>query len=211
MKVQEALTAVMSELPAIGKEGRGPKDQGGYAYRGIEQITREVQPLLAKYGVIIAPKAFVISIQPAPGMKETWTTTVLAVTWYIIGPEGDAIEAQTIGIGRDSFDKQANKAMSQAFKYLLLDLFCISDAKDDSDGADYSSGIAPPPPAPPPDTPGVIVFRRIAGKPPEVQAALRALKNDERFKGRKITVPEMDAHPDWLDAIVEVLDNAEPK
>lgn len=207
MKVQEALTEVMRALPAIGKEGRGPKDQGGYAYRGIEQITREVQPLLAKFGIILTPVANIVSIQPAPGMKETWTTTVLAVTWHIIGPEGDAIEAQTIGVGHDGSDKGANKAASQAFKYLLLHLFCISDAKDDSDSADYSKGVRDEPTFV--KTAGMHAFDRVAGQPAETQAALRALKTDERFKDRKLVVKDLDAHPDWLDAVIEVLDNVQ--
>jgi hypothetical protein len=138
--VHHAITAVIAEMPAIGKEGRGPSDQGGYAYRGIEQITREVQPLLAKHGLVFVPKARLESWGPAPGMRDNWTDVVLSVEWTIVGPDGSTLTAQTIGIGRDSGDKGANKAMTQAFKYLLLDLFCVADAKDDSDGADYSAG-----------------------------------------------------------------------
>ena len=37
--VVEALARVMRDLPAIGKGGRASAQQGGYAYRGIEQIT----------------------------------------------------------------------------------------------------------------------------------------------------------------------------
>lgn len=203
--VNQALSRIMAELPAIGKDGRGPRDQGGYAYRGIEQITREVQPLLAKHGVVIAPKATVVSIGPAPGYKESWTTTVLSVAWTIIGPEGDAIEAQTIGIGHDSSDKGANKSMSQAFKYLLLDLFCISDAKDDTDGADYSHGEQAR--AVVPKTPGQALFDRLTLATPGQQKELRALKLN--FKDAKLTAASFDADDAWLDAVVAVLDKEE--
>ena len=53
--IQSALASVMAELPAISKDGRADKSQGGYAYRGIEQITKEAQGLFAKYGVVIVP------------------------------------------------------------------------------------------------------------------------------------------------------------
>lgn len=205
--VQGALTEIMRELPAIGKSGRGPKDQGSYAYRGIEQITAELQPLLAKHGVIIAPTATVVSITPALGYKESWTTTVLSVAWHIIGPEGDAIAAQTIGIGHDGSDKGANKAMSQATKYLYLELFCISDKKDETDAQDYTHGVRTEQP-PAPKTAGMLLFDRIAGQSAETQAKLRALKSEDRFKNRKLIVGDFDSYADWLDAVVEVLDAA---
>ena len=204
--VQAALTEVMRELPAIGKAGRGPKDQGSYAYRGIEQITAELQPLLAKHGVIIAPNASVVSIQPAPGYKESWTTTVLSVKWHIIGPEGDAIEAQTIGIGHDSSDKGANKAMSQATKYLYLELFCISDKKDEVDGADYSHGVYEAPP--PVKTAGMMLFDRLTNLRPETQAILRSSAKEH---GKKLNVAAFDSDPEWLDLIVTILDGEPDK
>jgi predicted nucleic acid-binding Zn-ribbon protein len=51
------------------------------------------------------------------------------------GPE-DCIEVGPIfAVGRDNADKGANKCMTQAFKYLLLQLLCVSDSKDDTDAA----------------------------------------------------------------------------
>ena len=50
--VTEALRWVMAELPGIGKDERADPRQGGYASRGIEAITRQVQPLLARHGVV---------------------------------------------------------------------------------------------------------------------------------------------------------------
>jgi len=209
MQVQQALAQIMAELPAIGKGGKASVAQGGYAYRGIEQITSHLQPLLAKHGVVIAPYATVISIQPAPGMKESWTDTVLQVTWKILGPDADYVEAQTVGIGRDNADKGANKAMSQAFKYLLLDLFCISDAKDDNDGADYSGGVREYPdtylinPAP---SAASVLFAKLITYTPETQAALRALAKEH---GKKLSEKALNEDPEWLDAVVATIDQTE--
>ena len=44
--VQVALSAVIAELPAIGKGDKSPQ---GYSFRGIEAITKQLQPLLAKH------------------------------------------------------------------------------------------------------------------------------------------------------------------
>lgn len=206
--VFDAIAAIMGELPAIGKGGKAADAQGGYAYRGIEQITAALQPLLAKHGVVVVPQADLISVTKSPGMKtDNWTDTVLRVKWCIYGPDGTFVEAQTIGIGRDNADKGANKAMSQATKYLYLELFCISDKKDEAENQDYTHGYAEARP-PAPKTAGMKVVDRIAGKSPETQAALRALKKDPRFVDRKLIVKDLDAYPEWLDAVVEVLDAA---
>lgn len=203
--VWQSITAIMAEMPAIDKGGTAAAAQGGYAYRGIEQITSVLQPLLAKHGVFIAPSARLLWVNASPGMKtDNWTDTALEVHWTICGADGSTIEAQTIGIGRDNADKGANKAMSQAFKYLLLDLFCIADTKDDADGVDYSAHVETER-RQPPKTAGQLVFDRLAGQSPETQAALRARKAD--FKDAKLSAPSFDADPDWLDAVVQVLDN----
>lgn len=138
--VVAALSRVMGELPAIGKEGVGPRDQGSYAYRGIEQITREAQGLFAKYGVVFVPFVTKCKVTPVTVGGKPWTDTQLHVVYNVFGPGGgdDVIQVgPLVGIGRDSNDKGANKAMTQAFKYALLQVLCVADAKDDADAESY--------------------------------------------------------------------------
>lgn len=204
--VYVALNRIMAELPAITKGGKAAEAQGGYAYRGIEQITSALQPLLAKHGVIVVPSASVVSSAKSPGMKtDNWTDVTLEVHWTIVGPDGSTIEAQTVGIGRDNADKNANKAMSQATKYLYLELFCISDKKDEAEAQDYAHGVQAEY-VPPPKTPGQLVFDRLVGQTPDTQAALRSRKLD--FPNAKLTAKSFDEDDAWLDAVVYILDNA---
>lgn len=135
-KLVEALAAVMAELPNIGKGAKSPE---GYAYRGIEQVTKHVQPLFAKHGIVIVPSAQITDVRPAPAMKEGWQDVYMTVDWTITGPDGSSLFARTNGIGRDKADKGANKAQTQAFKYLLLHLLCIADGKDDADSHSYEN------------------------------------------------------------------------
>jgi len=140
MTVHQAVAAVMAELPAIGKGNKSPE---GYQYRGIEAITKHLQPLLAKHGVVIVPNAEVLDTVPSPAMKDGWQDVAMRVIWHIYGPDGTHFDAVTHGIGRDRSDKGSNKAQTQAYKYLLLHLFCIADAKDEVDSHAYESGRAP--------------------------------------------------------------------
>ena len=145
--VVQALARVIRDLPAIGKDGRADPKQGGYAYRGIEQITRAAAPLFARHGVIFTPHRIIgretvdITVNAKP-----WTDEKMTVLWRVYGPGGreDFIEVETPAIGRDNADKGANKCMSQAFKYALLSTLCISDAKDDNDGSHTERDSLPP-------------------------------------------------------------------
>ena len=152
MSVTEALAAVIAEMPGIGKTNQASAQQGGYAYRGIEAITREVQPLFARHGIVVAPHVHSYEVDNIEVNGKPWTDTRLLVSYTVYGPGGleDRIEAGPIlAIGRDNADKGANKCMTQAFKYLLLQLLCVSDAQDDGDRhsveADQRRPTGPPP------------------------------------------------------------------
>jgi ERF superfamily len=146
--VVEALSRVMRDMPGIGKDSNAAPQQGGYAYRGIEAITREAQPLLAKHGVVFVPNVLSCEVKDIVVQNKPWTDTTLLVRWDIYGPGGpeDLIVAQTVGIGRDNSDKGANKAMTQSLKYALLDTLMVADAKDDADGQTHAADAAPAPP-----------------------------------------------------------------
>lgn len=129
-----ALSAVMAELPGIGKTERS---QQGYQYRGIEAITAAAQPLFAKHGVVFTPHVEGRRVKEFQLGKGTWTEDELVVRYTVYGPGGpeDKIEVGPIfGLGRDNSDKGAVKAMTQAYKYALLQTLCIGDSLDDADG-----------------------------------------------------------------------------
>lgn len=53
--VHTAITAVIRDLPGIGKDQQITDGPQRYAYRGIEQIKAELKPILAKHGVHYTP------------------------------------------------------------------------------------------------------------------------------------------------------------
>lgn len=138
--VTEAIAAIMAELPGIGKDQHASPSQGGYGYRGIEAITGALQPLLAKYGVVLFPRGEITQIREITVNDKPWTDTVVAVEYEIShGPSDTSKIVRVPGIGRDNSDKGSNKGMTQAFKYALLQTFCISDPKDDNDGEHHEA------------------------------------------------------------------------
>jgi hypothetical protein len=147
--VIEALAAVQADMGGIPKmtaadrQRRGMATEGGiaYAYRGIDQIAAAAQPLFGHHGIVIMPDVtehVVDKIVKGRATKEDtpWTRTTVTVQWWIFGPGGigDNITCRTIGVADDNADKGMNKAMTTAFKNLLLRLLCIGDPSDDTDG-----------------------------------------------------------------------------
>jgi len=133
--VVEAVAAIMRDLPAIGKDETSPEIK--YKFRGIETLIGHLNPLMAKHRLVIVPTSTITEInrevENTKGKMVGWTETILRVEWQILGPEGGSISAATVGIGRDNSDKGSNKAQTQAFKYLLMELFAIGDKDDDGD------------------------------------------------------------------------------
>jgi hypothetical protein len=177
--VVEALARVMRDLPGIGRDQRAPKEHGGYAYRGIEQITTHVSALLARYGVVFVPEVRRVETHDVAVGTTMFTDTILTVRYRIYGPGGptDRINATVVGIGRDSSDKGANKAMTQAYKYALIQTLCISDSKDDADGQSWIADVPPPASRAAIDELAV----RIEQLPAEVAVPFRAWKSAQRF------------------------------
>lgn len=152
--VIEALARVMSELPSIGKDDKASAQQGGYSYRGIEAITGSAQRLLGKYQVVFVPKVVERKTVELTVNQKPWTEEQLTVVYTVYGPGGleDRIEVgPLVALGRDNSDKGTNKAMTQAFKYALLQVLCIGDRSSDGDGHDAAEADAhqePDPDAP---------------------------------------------------------------
>lgn len=153
----------------------GEKDGIAFAYRGIDQIAAAAQQLFGRYGVVMVPRAStpeVVKIIKGNATMDTtqWTRTTVEVRWDIYGPGGvdDKITSVTIGVADDNADKSVNKAMTAAFKNLLLRILCIGDPQDDTDRYQDPNPGNGPQAAEPPADPIKVLFGRVkqyAGTP----------------------------------------------
>lgn len=149
LTVYERVHAVLSDLPAIGKDSKAPEAMGGYAFRGIEQITAALKPALAAQGVFMVPTV----VQREEMARSTRSGSALYVvdllirfTFYGVG--GDSFAAEMWGQGSDSGDKAVSKAATSAFKSMLAITFCISDAESDTEKHNVPETTTGPPAEP---------------------------------------------------------------
>lgn len=197
-----------------------------YAYRGIDQIAGELQPLLGKYGVVIVPNVVSQHVNEIQVNGRPWTDTTATVDWTIYGPGGaeDLIHARTLGLGRDNADKGPNKALTMAYKNLLLRLFSVGDSADDPDNERHERDRVDQPAtreqrpadqrrrgkaAEPDVDPNVdearkayeAVAREVAARP-DLQAKLAELREHH---GRKVTETAL-RDPDWRATILRAIE-----
>lgn len=142
--IYERLAAVMSEVPAIGKNRRNK--QQGYSFRGIDDAYAALQPILAKHGIVPVPKVLEFTREERASKKGGVLVVTLArIQYTFFAPDGSSVEAVTLGEGMDSGDKSANKAMAGAQKYALLQVFCVptEEAKDSENESPEPAPRAP--------------------------------------------------------------------
>lgn len=158
--VIQALACVLAEMGGIpkltpqerqklGMSGGGGDDYGiKYGYRSIDQIAAAAQPLLGKFGIVMAPRVLSHDVTKVPVGQHgaMWDHHTMLVEYVVYGPGGtkDKIKVTVIGEGRDNSDKGANKAQTMAFKNALLRLLCIGDPADDPDHGKFITTEQPP-------------------------------------------------------------------
>lgn len=128
-QIFQLIPKIMREVGVIGKNRRNP--QQGYAFRGIDDIYNAIQTHFAENGVFCAPEV-------TEQLREERQTksggnliyTVLRVKHTFYAPDGSNFSAVTVGEAMDSGDKSANKAMSAAMKYALIEVFAIPTEGD---------------------------------------------------------------------------------
>jgi hypothetical protein len=128
-EIYSKISAVMSEIGAIGKNNRNAQQQ--YNFRGVDDVYNALQPALVKNGVFVAP--MILSSETKELMQKTDSgkdrilhKTVLTSRFRFYASDGSFIEADALGEAIDYADKSSNKAMSVAFKYVCFQVFCIA-------------------------------------------------------------------------------------
>lgn len=136
----QKIPKVMADLGAVAKGG--VNGQQNYRFRKVDDIYNKLQPALFKNGVFIIPQVLESHEQTFESAKGTRQMRVkLKVKYVIYADDGSFVEAIAEGESIDSSDKATNKAFTAAFKYMLIQAFCI--AVEEVEDADEHSPEIP--------------------------------------------------------------------
>lgn len=140
-EIYSLLPRLMGEVGAIGKGRRN--QQQGYAFRGIDDVYAAVQSLFSGMGVFVVPEVIEQHREERKTQKgAALIYTILTVRHTFYASDGSHVSAVTVGEAMDSGDKSANKAMSAAMKYALIETLCIP-TEEPKDTENESHNVAP--------------------------------------------------------------------
>lgn len=126
--VFRAMGEVAKRLSQVGVAASERNQQQNYNYRGIKAFLDTASPILAECGLLIIPKRVrhheEVVRQSAQG-KALYYVTVSMEFAFVATEDGSIYLGQSIGTGMDSGDKAMAKAMTAAYKTLLIETFAI--------------------------------------------------------------------------------------
>lgn len=203
---------VLADVPAVGKNSQAPANMGGYAFRGIEDVLAALKPAMARHGVFCIPD--VIERLPTErtlqGGKVMFVVD-LCIRWTFYGPAGDTLTSTCWGQGTDMGDKATQKAMTSAFKSMLMQTFVIGDAASDAEAHDVPETHRDSSP-PPPKTDGWESAEQEAQAHKDIGHRLARLPEDHPFRIAGRVMREKHGWPVALERLAELrnlLDDAE--
>ena len=141
MKVYQAIGKVSAALSHDGITKDRKNTQQGYNFRGIDDVLNALSSALVEAGLVILPRCVerIVSERESKSGGALFNVTCRVEFDLVSTEDGSKHTVCTFGEAMDSADKATNKAMSAAYKYLALLVFCIpTEATPDTD-ADFST------------------------------------------------------------------------
>lgn len=129
--IHKQIVAAMADIEAITKNRSN--QQQNYKFRGIDDAYNALHDVFAKHKIFTVPKILAEKVEERVNSSgRALFYRVLTIEYTVFAEDGSSVSGIVIGEGMDTGDKAANKAMSVAHKYFLLQLFMIptEDKKD---------------------------------------------------------------------------------
>jgi hypothetical protein len=125
--VYRAICQVQKGISRDGISKDGRNQQQGYSFRGIDDIYNSLSGLLAAADLCILPRMISRAQEERATAKGgvLFYVTVQAEFDFVSSRDASMHTVTIYGEAMDSADKATNKAMSAAYKYACLQVFCI--------------------------------------------------------------------------------------
>lgn len=140
INLYQKINKIMSEIEYLKKDDKvitNQKTNAGYNAVSEEKVTSEIRKGLIKYGIVIIPieqehirQDEVLKDQYGNDKVNRITTVNVKYKMQNIDDVNDYIIIASSGTGVDTQDKGVGKAMTYAYKYMLLRTFAIPTGDD---------------------------------------------------------------------------------
>lgn len=141
--VYTAIADVMGKLAKVGISKDRKNEQQKYRFRGIDDVYNALAPHLSESKLLLLPRVL------SRNVTERETKNGGALFYVVLDVEFDLVSAvdgskhtvRVAGEAMDSGDKATNKAMSAAYKYACMEVFCIPTEGDNDADATTHDGV----------------------------------------------------------------------
>lgn len=149
--VPHVYAAIVQVMKAIGSAGIAKdrkNEQQGYKFRGIDDVYNALNGIMADASLCALPRVLKRDVtERATKSGGVLFYVVLDVEYdFVSATDGSKHTAVVVGEAMDSGDKATNKAMSAAYKYACMQVFCIpTEGDNDADGKTHEVAAKPVP------------------------------------------------------------------
>jgi len=130
--VRTALVEVMREVTAVGKDG--VNQQQNYSFRGADQVVNAVAPAFRRHGIVVAPQVIEYRqerIETGGRDTKQHRASVLVTYSFTVPGCTEPLVATVAAEACDSADKATSKALTVAFRTVLLQVLSLPTADAD--------------------------------------------------------------------------------
>jgi hypothetical protein len=147
-KVYGAIVKVMKDIGKAGISKDRENKQQGYSFRGIDDVYNALNGFISEANLCVLPRVMKRDVTERVSQKGgALFYVVLDVEFdFVSAEDGSKHTVSTVGEAMDSGDKATNKAMSAAYKYACMEVFCIpTEGDNDADRTTHEVAAAPVP------------------------------------------------------------------
>ena len=144
--IHSAMIQIMRDVEGLAKDRTS---QGGFQYRGIDDMYNYLHDIFANRGVFSVPTVLGSRREERQSSQgKTLIYTILDVKYTFYAEDGSSIDAVVIGEAFDTGDKSASKCLAIAHKYALFQVTMLPTMLPDPDAEVHTVGKDNPEPAP---------------------------------------------------------------
>lgn len=150
-QVYAAIAAVAADLSRLGIPKTQINNAEQYSFRSIDQVFNRLSPALAAHRLCILPRMLEREVSERNGGEGTLliAVSVKVAFDFVCADDGSSHTVEAFGEALDPSDKATAKAVTAAYKYAVLQAFCIPlSGTDDADSRSYQirvPGLSPEP------------------------------------------------------------------
>ena len=141
MEIYKKMSLILKDVEAVSKGQKNTTQ--GWTFRGIDDMYNALHDLFAKHEVFLTSDILEVNREERKTNKGgNLIYTIIKIKFSFNASDGSSVHSIMLGEAMDSGDKSANKAMSIALKYALMQAFLIPTVDlIDSDKDTYEESI----------------------------------------------------------------------